>query len=145
MRQLPERWCDATPFTRCGFWLGVVLLLTIIGGYCLPRSGGTLNTATPHRQWQTLRALQMQVGQHQKTPSAAVSFSPLDFQRDGTRLLRWQPTETGGEMVLDTQWVDVPSLFPRLAERNMQVVAFSLHPVNGRLQLTLQLEVIHGE
>ncbi|WP_054177868.1 hypothetical protein [Trabulsiella odontotermitis] len=145
MRQLPERWCGLTPFTRFGCWLGAVLLLSAAGGYCLPWSGAALSTASPLRQWQTLRALQMQAAQYQQTLPDAVPFSPLDFQREGTHLARWQPAETGGEMVLETQWQQIPSVFLRLAERNMQAAAFSIRPADGRLRLTLQLEVIDGE
>lgn len=145
MRQLPERWCGLTPLTRCGYWLSAILLLSAAGGYCLPWSGAALSTASPLRQWQTLRALQIQAEQYQQTLPDTVPFSPLDFQRDGTHLSRWQPAETGGEMVLETQWQQIPSVFLRLAERNMQAAAFSIRPVDGRLRLTLQLEVIDGE
>ncbi|MFW0764898.1 DNA utilization protein HofO [Trabulsiella odontotermitis] len=145
MRQLPERWCALTPLARCGYWLGAVLLLSVIGGYSLPWAGSVLRTDSTPRQWQTLRALQMQAEQYQQTLSVKVPFSPLDFQREGTHLARWQPAETGGEMVLETLWAQIPSLFARFAERNMQAAAFSIRPVDGRLRLTLQLEVIDGE
>jgi pilus assembly protein HofO len=144
MRQLPERWCELTPRARCGCWLGAVLFLLMIGGYSLPWSATETKRVSPIRQWQTLRALQRPTESFQETLTATIPFSPLDFQIDGTHLARWQPAETGGEMVLETQWAQVPAVFPRLAERNMQAAAFSIRPMGGRLRLTLQLEVIDG-
>ncbi|WP_049857832.1 hypothetical protein [Trabulsiella odontotermitis] len=145
MRQLPERWCELTPLTRCLYWLGAMLFILSIGGYSLPWSGAPLNPVSPLRQWQTLRTLQRQTEQIQETLTATVPFSPLDFQLDGTQLLSWQPAGAGGEMVLETQWAQLPAIFPRLADRNMQAAAFSIRPANGRLRLTLQLEVMDGE
>lgn len=70
---------------------------------------------------------------------ATQPFSPVDFQRQGVRLVSWLPTATGGEMVLETPWQQVAPTFTRLAECDMQVAAFSLAAESGVLRLNLQL------
>ena len=42
-------------------------------------------------------------------------------------------------MSLEADWQQVPTMFSMLAERGMQVIAFSLSPGNGALNFSLQL------
>ena len=68
-----------------------------------------------------------------------VAFSPAAFQQAGAKLVSWQPSDNGGELVLDTPWPQVVSTFSLLAERDMQVAAFALTGENGTLRFTMRL------
>nr|EKU4731311.1 DNA utilization protein HofO [Kluyvera ascorbata] len=68
-----------------------------------------------------------------------IPFSPVDLQREGVRLVSWVPSAVGGEMSLEADWQQIPATFSMLAERGMQVIAFSLSPGNGALNFSLQL------
>ena len=68
-----------------------------------------------------------------------VAFSPAAFQQAGAKLVSWQPSDKGGELVLDTPWLQVVSTFSLLAERDMQVAAFALTGENGTLRFTMRL------
>lgn len=89
-------------------------------------------------QWQKLHAL--------VPPSDSVAlperltFSPLDFQSQGRQLVRWQPAQGGGELVLETGWQGVAETFSLLTARGMQVPAFSLMAGEGVLNFTLRVE-----
>ena len=71
---------------------------------------------------------------------ASLPFSPLDFQTDGVRLVRWLPGANGGELTLKVDWAQIPAVFERLAQRGMAVSGFSVKPEEARLQLVLQVE-----
>lgn len=75
--------------------------------------------------------------------SPFIAFSPVDFQREGARLMSWVPSDTGGEMSLEIPWQQVPATFSMLAERGMQVIAFTLRAENGVLRFILQL--VHND
>lgn len=72
-------------------------------------------------------------------------FSPLDFQDKRTALVYWKPQQTGGELVLDAPWSDVPALFSRLAQQAVRISAFNLAPEGATLRLSLQLESDHAQ
>lgn len=76
--------------------------------------------------------------------SARQAFSPLDFQGQGTRLVRWLPSAKGGELSLEADWIQVPALFDAIAQRGMGVMAFSVEPGEARLKLIVQVESLHA-
>lgn len=72
--------------------------------------------------------------------AASLPFSPLDFQAAGVRLVHWLPDAKGGALTLDADWMQIPSLFERLARCGMNVRAFSVEPGESTLQLVVQVE-----
>lgn len=128
----------------------LAILLAVYGGYLSghqayldaeQRRGAQL---TQHRQYLAILQRVMRTkAEMLSTPRLdeknTLPFTPVDFQRAGARLTGWQPTDAGGEMSLETPWQSVPSTFPLLAERGMQVTAFVLMAHNDALRLTLQL------
>lgn len=72
-------------------------------------------------------------------------FSPLDFQHNGTKLVHWKPTQNGGELTLDADWAQIPDVFSRLAQRDVNVAAFDMSPQGAQLRLNIQLERHHAE
>lgn len=72
-------------------------------------------------------------------------FSPLDFQHNGTKLVHWKPTQNGGELMLDADWAQIPDVFSRLAQRDVNVAAFDINPQGAQLRLNIQLERHHAE
>lgn len=89
--------------------------------------------------WQQWLSLRDTAKKSMQSLDKTMPFSPVSFQRAGTRLLSWLPSAKGGEMVLEIAWQQVPSTFEMLAERDMQVVGFALVAENNVLRLTLQL------
>lgn len=79
-------------------------------------------------------------------PDAAASlpFSPLDFQAAGVRLVHWLPDAKGGALTLDADWMQLPSLFERLARCGMNVSAFTVKPGESTLQLDVQVENLNA-
>lgn len=91
-----------------------------------------------HVQWRKLREMSLPI-QHE--PDAeSLAFTPLDFQGEGRQLIRWQPAQNGGEMVLETGWSTVVGTFPLMARRYMLIPAFSLIADETNLRFTLRLE-----
>ena len=72
-------------------------------------------------------------------------FSPLDFQQGGAKLVHWKPTQNGGELTLDADWAQIPDVFSRLAQRDVNVAAFDMGPQGAQLRLNIQLERQHAE
>ncbi|WP_259349689.1 HofO [Enterobacter sp. RHBSTW-00175] len=72
-------------------------------------------------------------------------FSPLDFQHGGTKLVHWKPSRNGGELTLDADWAQIPDVFTRLAQRDVNVEAFDMSPQGAQLRLSIQLERLHAE
>lgn len=128
----------------------LAILLAVYGGYLAghqayrdaeQRRGAQL---TQHQQYLFISQRFMRTrAEMLSTPRLdeknTLPFTPADFQRAGARLTGWQPTDAGGEMSLETPWQSVPSTFPLLAERGMQVKAFVLMTHNDALRFTLQL------
>ena len=67
-------------------------------------------------------------------------FSPLEFDTGELRMVRWQPVNAGGELVVEAVWGQIPGLFATLAQRDVAVARFTLQPEQQKLRLTLQLE-----
>ena len=128
----------------------MAILLAVYGGYLAghqayldakQRRGAQL---TQHRQYMAILQRVMRtkaeiLSMPRVDEKNTIPFTPVDFQRAGARLTGWQPTDAGGEMSLETPWQSVPSTFPLLAERGIQVTAFGLMPHNDTLRFTLQL------
>lgn len=130
------------------------LLLMAVGGvaFLLQSSSAPQNAAWEQQQrlriarWQSVMPLQAALNITADTTLAATKpFSPVDFQRPGAELMSWTPAGRGGELVLETEWEQVPSVFMLLAERGMRLSAFTLQAGETRHVLTLQLEGIDAE
>ena len=89
--------------------------------------------------WQRLMPLRVLPEGAESVVPPVVAFSPAAFQQAGAKLVSWQPSDKGGELVLDTPWLQVVSTFSLLAERDMQVAAFALTGENGTLRFTMRL------
>lgn len=96
------------------------------------------------KRWQALLALKPPAD-FDMLIKKGKAFSPLDFQSDGVQLLRWRPASQGGEMLLETPWAQVPHIFARLADSQMQVPVFSLIARDNALHCLLQLEGNDGD
>jgi hypothetical protein len=141
----PERWQMSMA--------SVLILVLIAGAYWLRPEYIRRETAREslRQQWAEHQALWQRVVAQQQViataqpnaPGAVVPFSPVDFQRNDAQLVNWIPTGEGGEMVLEIGWEQIPNTFSLLAERGVQVMAFSIKPGAERLLLTLQLEGRH--
>ncbi|MDI3425241.1 DNA utilization protein HofO [Enterobacter sp. V87_3] len=70
------------------------------------------------------------------------SFSPLDFQANGTRLVHWKPLSHGGELELDADWAAIPGIFAQLEQCNVRIGTFVITAESGRLRLRMELQ--HG-
>ncbi|MDF3826591.1 MULTISPECIES: HofO family protein [unclassified Pseudocitrobacter] len=140
----PERW-------HAGL-AGVLLMAAGGVAFLLQSEAASPNAAWKQQQilriarWQSVMPLQAALNvAADATLAATKPFSPVDFQRPGAELMSWTPAVRGGELVLETEWEQVPSVFMLLAERGMRVSAFSLQAGETRHVLTLQLESINAE
>lgn len=92
------------------------------------------------KSWRRIMPMKtLELNEKAEVGKQLIVFSPVDFQLKGARLVSWIPSASGGDMSLETPWQQVPATFSRLAERGMQVIAFSLSAENGVLRLGLQL------
>ena len=148
METLLERWCESRPWCRlvCG-GLGILLMgLTAWGVVLRPaerqcadqrqqlsQAARTNASLWPSASKSTLRP-------ETQTAREMMPFSPLDFQGEGTTLLHWKPFQNGGELALESAWQAIPALFSRLAQRDVQVAAFTISPQSTVLRLRLELE-----
>ena len=89
--------------------------------------------------WRRLMVLRTELPASERESRPALAFTPAAFQQAGARLVSWHPSVEGGELVLETPWAQVPPAFTLLAERGMQVAAFSLTHENGALRFRLRL------
>lgn len=140
----PERW-------HIGL-AGLVLMAAGGVAFLLQSASPPHNAAWKQQQllriarWQSVMPLQAALNVAADVSLATSKpFSPVDFQRPGAELMSWTPDGRGGELVLETVWEQVPSVFMLLAERGMRVAAFSLQAGKTRHVLTLQLEGSNGE
>lgn len=147
-----DLWFVLSPWQRTTCWLCSVLCSLFLVWWLaispLNAAQAQLNNqqsaqqAALKAQWRTLRAL------FPPTESAFLPaekpFSPLDFQETDRQLIRWQPGQGGGELILQTRWQPVAETFARLASCGMQVPAFSLTMQDNLLRFTLQLEHNNG-
>lgn len=144
----PEVWLALSPRMRAVCWLVTMCIgLLLIGWFAIrPLNHAQrltlhqLSVLQPERQaqWRKLRALAP--SEEQVALSEAYRFSPLDFHGQARQLLRWQPMQGGGELVLESRWPQAVETFLLLAERGMRIPAFSLSVSENGLRFTLQLE-----
>ena len=143
-----ERWYALTPRWRCVVWLASSLLL-LLGWWLsfyrpaqqqlISLEAQRQREAASHRaMWSAARKLFPPSAEAIISP--AQPFTPLAFNANGLRLVRWQPAAAGGELVLDAAWAAIPALFSLLAQHDVAVTSFSVAPEQQSLQVVLQLE-----
>ena len=148
--QLPERWPRCSLTTMVKSLAGAAILLGLYASFevGLQAYSRALESRTSWRAEQNINlnnwrrimpSLATELSEKMLNDPQPVAFSPVDFQREGVRLVSWVPSAVGGEMSLEADWQQVPATFSMLAERGMQVIAFSLSPGNGALNFSLQL------
>lgn len=137
---LAERWCELPASWRWGIWICCLLLMTF---FTLHTShSGIADSERPAFQALWRRVLPLQKAAKNSVSPVFLAFAATDFQTGGSSLIRWQPGNDGGELVLETDWKTVPVIFSLLATRGMAVRAFSVRPGTGALQMVMQLERI---
>lgn len=147
----PDVWLALSPRMRAVCWLAAMLIGILLIGWFAIRPLNHAQRLTLHQQsalqperqaqWRKLRALALP--EERIDLSEVRRFSPLDFHGQARQLLRWQPMPGGGELVLESRWPQAVETFSLLAERGMQIPAFSLSASESGLRFTLQLE--HGD
>ncbi|WP_333853024.1 HofO family protein [Leclercia sp.] len=144
----PDSWYAMTPRGRCLCWgvSSALLLACFIGlqwrmqdrQIAAQQARHARNAEAHARLWAAVRKLSLP---EDAPPSpAAEPFSPLAFDTDELRMVRWQPGGRGGELVLEASWTQIPSLFASLARHDVAVGRFSIQPEQKRLQIVMQLE-----
>lgn len=140
MLMFAERWCDFSPRIRLGAWLLMLGFLGAVGALCCRQQRLDAAPVPLNAQWRKMMPLRV------VTPIASGSpintFSALDFDSGGSKLVSWQPVGAGGELTLEADWQSIPSLFTQLAACGRAVRGFSMLPEQQHLRLTLQLEAI---
>lgn len=144
-------WFDLTPRLRFACWLtgaccGLMLAWWLAVFPLKDRQVQLLIQQETHEsalraQWRKVRDITPP--QQSATEVASSPFTPLDFHTHEQQLVRWQPAQNGGEMVLQTQWSRVTGTFLMLAQRDMRVPSFSLVTEGNGLRFTLGLEHDH--
>ena len=145
-------WYVLSPRLRILCWLLCMLVCLALAWWITLRPLQVAQARHTARQVELQDAVQKQWRKlHALIPSATFpqlpephTFTPLDFQTEGRQLVRWQPAQIGGEMVLETRWEKVAQTFSLLAERDMFIPAFSLAVDEKGLRFTLQLEHENG-
>ena len=148
MKSLFERWCALTPGWRCGLWLACSLLL--LQGWLFfhhqpARQRLSAQEAQRQREAASHRALWASARKLYPPPTDEIApapepFTPLAFNANGLRLVRWQPATAGGELAISAAWTEIPAIFSALAQRDVAVAHFSIAPEKQTLQVVLQLE-----
>lgn len=144
----PEVWLALSPRMRAICWLAAMFSSVLLIGWFAIRPLNQAQRLTLRQQsalqpelqaeWRKLRTLALPEAQSAGTEVRR--FSPLDFHGQARQLLRWQPMQGGGELVLESRWSQAVETFSLLAERGMQIPAFSLSASESGLRFTLQLE-----
>ncbi len=140
MRIHPDSWYAMTPRGRCLCW-GLSSALLLICATLWQERMQAQPVATQQanaRLWSAVRKLSPP--DEAQTAVATRPFSPLEFDTDALRMVRWQPGGRGGELVMEATWAQIPSLFVTLARRDVAVDRFSIQPEQNRLQIVMQLE-----
>ena len=136
-----ERWYALTPRWRCVVWLASSLLLLLGWWLSFYRPAQQqLISLEAQRQREAASHRAMWSAARKLFPPSAEAFTPLAFNANGLRLVRWQPAAAGGELVLDAAWAAIPALFSLLAQHDVAVTSFSVAPEQQSLQVVLQLE-----
>lgn len=148
MRIDPERWYALSPRWRWLLWsVSSGLMLLCATGMQWRMQAQQIATAQARhvrdaeiaaRLWRTVR--QLVPSDPSPSPVASRPFTPLEFDTGEMRMVRWQPGRSGGELVLEATWEQIPALFDTLAQRDMAVGHFSIQPEEKSLRITLQLE-----
>ena len=153
METLFERWCESSPRWRVLCWcLSVLFLGSTTWGMALR----PVAKQVAELQRQVSEAAQVNVSlwpaasqvprRHAPREATVMTpFSPLEFQGAGTRLVHWKPLQNGGELTLDAEWQAIPTVFSRLAQRDVQVAAFALSAQGSALRLRVELEEQHAK
>lgn len=144
----PDQWYAMSPRGRGLCWaVSSALLLACVSGWQWRMQARQIATqqaqfarsAETHAQlWVVVRKLAPP--DDGQSPAATQPFSPLEFDSGELRMVRWQPGSTGGELVIEATWAQIPSLFVTLARRDVAVGRFSIQPEQNRLQVVMQLE-----
>lgn len=138
MRELVERWCDLSRSGRWACWF-VLLLVAVAGGsYSHLTMPALPEISDTKAQWKRLMVLRQQSALPEVPPREP--FSPLGFQATDVKLVSWQPSGRGGELVLDSGWRSIADLFSLLARSGTALQAFHVLPHAGALRITLTLE-----
>lgn len=148
MRIHPDSWYAMTPRGRCLCWgLSSALLLACVTGWqwrmqvrqIATQQAQHARDAENHaRLWTAVRKLSPP--DDVQPAVTARPFSPLEFDTDALRMVRWQPVGRGGELVIEATWAQIPALFATLARRDVAVGRFSIQPEQNRLRIVMQLE-----
>ena len=153
MQIIYERWCECCFRTRFLCW-SISTFAVLLGAFWIvvrPASQQTASLSVDHERAITaigtlwVSARQHHAGEVEHESAAVLPFSPLDFQTGGTQLIRWQPDANGGELTLDAEWINIPVLFNRLAQRGMGVMTFSVEPGKSRLVVVVRVESLHAK
>ena len=148
MRVSIDRWHALAPRWRGAMWLACSLAL-LLGWLLFSYRPVQQQLATLEQQWQrdaiSHAALWSSTRMLYPPPETGGTrslppFTPLAFNANGLRLVRWQPAKSGGELGVAAAWAHIPALFSSLAQRDVAVVHFSVEPVQQALQVVLQLE-----
>lgn len=146
-----ERWCALRARQRAIAWmLGTGLF--VLGMYLFmvrPAKQQTERLTAQHQQavsrLRQMRVVALPPPQSDKegVEPAEAAFSPLAFQRDGIRLVHWQPHARGGTLTLSAEWMQIPPLFARLARSGVGISEFSVEPGDLQLRFVAQIENLH--
>lgn len=140
MSALTDQWCDATLPVRAASALTMLLLAGAVSGYFSVAPPQQANLAGTTEQWRTVMPLR-KAKPPTPTPTAkSQPFSAVGMHADDRALMSWQPTQTGGELILEGKWQALSGVFSSLSIQGMNVAAFSFLAEKPRLRLTLQLE-----
>ena len=153
MDTLLERWCENRPWHRGLCWCLSLLFVGLTAWSTILRPVDRLCAELQRQLMQDARAnasLWLTAGKMPFSPEPSEAqkmqpFSPLDFQGGGMRLVHWKPSHSGGELTLDAEWQAIPTVFSRLAQRDVQIAAFSISPQEALLRLRLELESEHAK
>lgn len=148
MRIDPDSWCALTSRWRCICWAVsstlIVLLVTGVQARLRDRQLATgqaqqvRDTNINAGLWAAVRKLTPPA--QVQSPAITRPFSPLEFDTGDRRMVRWQPGNNGGELVVEAGWAQIPTLFSTLAQRDIAVARFSIQPEKKTLQVVMQLE-----
>lgn len=148
MRIPPDIWYALSPRWRWLCWglSSGLMLLCVLGGQLRMQQQQLATHQAQHardaaingRLWTAVRKL----SPVEDAPSSVAlrPFSPLEFDTGELHMVRWQPVNAGGELVVEAVWGQIPGLFATLAQRDVAVARFTLQPEQQKLRLTLQLE-----
>ena len=148
MKSLFERWCALAPRWRCVLWFAwsMFLLLGWLFFHFQPaqqllsaQEAQRQREAASHRTlWASARKLYPPPAD--EIARTSEPFTPLAFNDNGLRLVRWQPASAGGELAIAAAWTEIPAIFSALAQHDVAVAHFSVAPEKQTLQVVLQLE-----